>query len=74
MCPMNVISSGKKVKVIKILGGCCHMKRLEEMGILPGSTVEVIQNNGGPIMLGIGNSRFAIGQGSANKIYVKEST
>jgi ferrous iron transport protein A len=69
---MNIISSGKRVEIVKVLGGCCFMKRLEEMGILPGSAVEVVQNNGGPVMLGIGNSRFAIGQGAATRIYVKE--
>jgi len=57
---------------MQLLGGVSFLKKLKEMGILPGSILEVLQNNGGPVMLGLGNSKVALGQGIAKKIYVKE--
>jgi len=72
LCPVSFISQGKTVEVMQLLGGVSFLKKLKEMGILPGSILEVLQNNGGPVMLGLGNSRVALGQGIAKKIYVKE--
>ena len=72
MCPIDFVGAGKKVQVIRLLGGMSFMNKLKEMGILPGSELEVVQNNGGPILLGVGNSRFALGKGIANRIYVRE--
>lgn len=72
MCPVTAISPGKRVEVVKLLGGNTFLTRLEEMGILPGTSLEIVSNGGGPVMLGVGNSRFAVGQGIASRIFVRE--
>jgi len=44
--------------------------RLTELGLTPGVMVTIIQNNGGPILISVRDSRIAIGREMANKIRV----
>jgi ferrous iron transport protein A len=44
--------------------------RLTELGLTPGVKVTIIQNNGGPILISVRDSRIAIGREMANKIQV----
>ena len=44
--------------------------RLTELGLTPGVMVKIIQNNGGPILISVRDSRIAIGREMANKIRV----
>jgi len=66
---------GKKVKVINIVGGFGLQRRLYALGIVPGKLIKkVIQYPfGGPIIIEIGGTRFAIGRGMAAKIMVEVS-
>ncbi len=70
MCPINVMSEGSEVTVARIAGGGECTRRLSELGIVPGAKVQVVQNGGGPVLLKVGESRFAIGQGMALKVMV----
>jgi len=72
MCPINIVAPGKRVEVLKLLGGCSFSKRLQEMGIVPGSVLDVVRNDGGPLMIGVGNARFALGRGIGDRVYVRE--
>ena len=44
--------------------------RLTELGLTPGVKVTIVQNNGGPILISVRDSRIAIGREMANKIQV----
>lgn len=70
MCPITIMSEGSEVVVARVAGGDGCSKRLSELGLVPGAKVQVVRNEGGPILLKVGESRFAIGQGMAMKVFV----
>jgi ferrous iron transport protein A len=59
---VHSVACGKKIKV-----------RLCELGIFEGSQIELLKNdNFGPLIIRVFNSKLAIGRGEANKIYAKK--
>lgn len=70
MCPITVMPEGSEVTVARVAGGCESCRRLSELGLVPGVRVNIVQNGGGPLLLKIGDSRFALGQGMAHRVFV----
>ena len=68
---LSSIRGGEKVVVKAVAGGRDLTRRLREMGIHEGVKIEVAQNTGGPVIIILGNSRMALGQGMAGKILVE---
>jgi len=66
-------SAGAPVRVTDINGGRDVRARLANMGLLPGVTVHVLVRGplGGPVVVEIDGSRFAIGRGLARKVVVE---
>jgi Fe2+ transport system protein FeoA len=62
---------GKRVKLAEIKAGHHLTHRLAELGLTPGVELEVMQDQGGPLLLAIRDSRLALGRGMANKIFVE---
>ena len=62
---------GKMAQVIEIIGGANVNRKLADLGIFPGSFVEILKNQGGPVLLAVGASRLAIGRGMAEKVIVR---
>lgn len=71
MKTLNNTKTGQKVRVQEIVGGRKVRNRLMELGIKEGTLVSVFSNKGGPMIIMVGNSRFALGRGVAEKIVVK---
>jgi len=70
MMPLTMVNNGN-VKVLSIRGGRGTIQRLSSMGIIEGSIINVVYNPGrGPIIIQMGNSRFAIGYGMARRVFV----
>ena len=70
MIPLNMINNGQ-VKIVGIHGGRGTIQRLSAMGIVQGGIIEVVYNPGrGPIIIQIGNTRFALGYGMARRVFV----
>jgi ferrous iron transport protein A len=65
------MSEGTEVTVARLAGGGESTRRLSELGLVPGARVRIVQNGGGPLLLKLGDSRFAIGQGMAKKVFVE---
>ena len=61
---------GERVRIISIVGGYGARKRLADLGLIPGTEVEVI-NNTGPFIVAVKGSRVAVGLGIARKIVVE---
>ncbi len=59
------------LKLIAIEGGRQLRHRLTEMGLVPGVTLKIVQDQGGPILVAVHNTRLAIGRGMAQKIQVE---
>ena len=62
---------GTVVSVKRILGGGECAKRLLELGLFPGAVVEIFMNDGGPVVVRIGESRQIVGRGAAEKIEIE---
>ncbi|WP_457569384.1 FeoA family protein [Desulfurobacterium sp.] len=65
------IEEGQTVEIKEIKGGPCFKRRLAAVGIFPGSTVRVVKNAPGPIIVEVEKSRFALGRGMARRIVVR---
>ena len=67
--------SGQKVEIIRIRGGRRFHRRIEELGLTPGSVIRVIQNEfPGPLIISINDgNRLTLGKGMAMHIMVKPS-
>ncbi len=69
---LSQIKNGK-VKIVGFSGGRHFLRKMSALGILIGDVVEVIANTGhGPVIIGKGSLRIAIGFGMASKIVVEE--
>jgi len=66
-------AQGKSYSVINIAGGRGAVRKLNNMGIVPGTDITVVQLSGsGPIVIEARGTRLAIGRGMAEKVLVKE--
>jgi ferrous iron transport protein A len=71
---LSSIPVGQTVQLAKIDAGRRLKHRLTELGLTPGVKVTIVQNNGGPILIYVRDSRIAIGREMANKIRVTPLT
>jgi len=67
---MSSCASGSKCQICNVDGGCCMKNRLADMGIFPGAFVEILRNEGGPVLVRIGQGRIALGRQMADKVWV----
>lgn len=66
--------SGKKYRIIKVEGGCKLNSRLCAMGLMPNELLSVYAaSRGGPVIISVKGSRFAIGRGMTNRIIIEET-
>ena len=70
MMPLSLATTGEQ-NVVKRVGGKEDTRRfLENLGFVVGSTVTVVSEAQGNMIVNIKNSRVAIGKDMANKIMV----
>jgi ferrous iron transport protein A len=71
MIPLSMARPGEKARVVRILGGRGFVRRVTEMGFYLGAEIEIISNaQAGPLLIRLGGSRFGIGFGIAQRIFV----
>jgi ferrous iron transport protein A len=68
--PLTMISPGQSVKLVEIIAGRRLRHRLTELGLTPGVELTVMQDQGGPMLVSVYDSRLALGRGMAQKILV----
>lgn len=69
--PLGLAAAGECVRIAEICGGEGMTKRLDAMGLRPGSEFEVLQSEGGGGMLiRVASSRLALGTGMLHRIRV----
>lgn len=69
--PLAFVLPGEKVVIDRLLGGSEVQRRLAEMGLTPGTEIEVIKAGGpGPNIVAFRGSRLALGHGVSLKILV----
>lgn len=68
---MTLDSAEGRVKITGIVGGRGFVRRLADMGLMPGKVVEIV-SKGPPIIVRVMDSEIAIGRGIARKILVEK--
>jgi len=69
--PLSRVRDGETVTIREVNGGRGVNRRLSELGICVGSSMTVLQNSGGPVIVSYGGCRMALGKGVAMKIMVE---
>jgi len=68
--PLALLPENSEGVIIEILGGRGLVRRLLELGFIPGERVKVLHSSPGPILVSIKGSRIALGRGTAMRIIV----
>ena len=68
MLPITMASSGESILVKKITGKDDTRHHLNELGLVEGDTVTVIQNNNGNLILQVKDGRIALDEKLAMRI------
>ena len=66
--PLSLVKIGERVKVVNVTGLDAVRKHLGAMGLIPGEVIAVVQIAEGNMILGIHDSRLAIGRNVAAHI------
>ena len=69
--PLAMVTPGKSVRLVKITAGHRLRHRLTELGLIPGVELKIMQDEGGPLLLAVKDTRLALGRGMAHKIIVQ---
>ena len=72
--PLAMSPENSRAIIVQVMGGRGLTRRLEELGLLPGTEVLVLKSyQPGPLLISVRGSRLALGRGIAMKIFVKVS-
>ncbi len=67
---LNSVEAGGSALVVGIRAGSKAQSRLESLGLVPGTMVEVLNNGGGPMLVCVGEGRVVVERGIAEKVLV----
>ncbi|PDV99816.1 FeoA family protein [Candidatus Chloroploca asiatica] len=68
--PLSLVEVGAYVRIVRFNGGMRSAHRLAELGVIPGTELTIITTHGGGMVIGIGDTRLALGRGLAHKVLV----
>lgn len=68
--PLAMLRPGETACIKKIVGGRTAKGKLTDLGFVSGKTVKIHRSSGGPLIVGLGDNRVALGQGMAHKVIV----
>lgn len=72
MLPLTVAPENVELRITRIKAGRGAMRRLAELGLVPGSNVKILKSSGtGPTLLEVKGSRIALGRGITMKLFVE---
>lgn len=69
-CPLTALPVGQPACLVCIGAGRRLKRRLASLGLTPGVELTVLQNQGGPLLIAVRDSRLALGRGMARKLDV----
>lgn len=68
--PLDMARPGERVRFVRTMGGRTMAGRMNDLGLCLDTEVEVITNDGGPLVVACGGTRLALGRGMGHKIMV----
>ena len=69
--PLTMVGPGCQVRLAAITAGPALAHRLAGMGLTPGVALEVVRDDGGPVLLAVRETRLALGRGMAQHILIQ---
>jgi ferrous iron transport protein A len=72
--PLALAGEGAAVRLAGSTGGQRGAHRLAELGLTPGTDLMVLRDNGGTLLIAVGDTRLVLGAGLAHTILVAPST
>lgn len=69
--PLSMVACGEKVRLSDVRAGGALSTRLSALGLTPGVELTVIQHGNGPMLVGVRDTRLALGRGEAQRIFVE---
>jgi ferrous iron transport protein A len=69
--PLSLAPADTPMTIMDVRGGQHLRRRLIDLGLVPGTVVEVVQTAGhGPLILALGDGRLALGRDASHRILV----
>jgi len=68
--PLAMLRQGESACIKEIVGGKTAKGKLTDLGFVSGKTVKIYRSSGGPLIVGLGDNRVALGRGMAHKVIV----
>jgi len=72
--PLTMLAVHRPARIVEVRAGHRLKERLAGLGLVPGNTVEILNDSGGPLLLAVGDARLALGRGMAHKVLVRVSS
>ncbi len=73
MVPLSEVGPGAQVRVVELWTGRGLRYRLEQLGLFPGSSAEVLVNDRGHVVVRVRSALVSLSRGVASKILVEEA-
>ncbi|NJN16948.1 MAG: ferrous iron transport protein A [Oscillochloris sp.] len=68
--PLPLAAEGALLRLVSVSGSQRTAHRLAELGLVPGVELSILQNNGGTLLIAVGDTRLVLGQGMAHAVLV----
>jgi len=70
---LDMMGAGESGEVVDVRGGPGMVRRLAEMGLVPGARLSVVVGAGGPgpVMVRLGGGKLGLGRGMARRVLVR---
>ena len=69
--PLALMKEGDRVRVVAVRGADSVRKHLGSLGFVPGTVLSVVQIQDGNLILGVRESRIALGSDTARRVIVE---
>ena len=67
---LSSLPPASKARIVDIVAGPGLRMRLMQMGLVPGTEIEVIDNRGGTVIVRVRGAEFGLSRGIAKKVLV----
>lgn len=67
---LSMVSPGQRVRVMDVQANAKTSHRLHDMGIVCGATLSIVQDDGGLLLVAIGDTRIGLARGLAHRVQV----
>jgi len=73
LLPLAMMAEGESGEIVDVRGGRGIVRRLIDMGLAPGTRVEVVSGAGGPgaMIVRVGGTKIGLGRGMARRVMVR---